>query len=204
MTKFDNQYFFILREKNDRLPDMTPDEDTATLDYDSEEMALGSKPFVFYNGSLDFQISNKIKPVDQPPDILFDGSNILVKDETREALLPLEIPDLVIQPAIYIDHNDEWHENYWYLTFLELFDCWDRKKSEFRPSKHDMHGVTRYCLDDELLDKTPIKERRLFKMGGTSDGFVVVHQSLAKHFKGSGAELVPVADFGVKYRAMYC
>lgn len=199
MTKYDDQYYFILKGQDERLPAMSPDDDTASLDFDSEEMPIGSKPLVFYNGSLDFQRSNKIKPLDTPPDILFYGADIIIKDEVREALLPLEILNLVIQPAIYIDHNDNWHENYWYLTFLELFDCWDREKSEFLPSQYEMHGVSKYFLNDRLLDKTPLKDRLLFKMGATSDGFVVVHQSLTKHFKGSGAVLIPIADFGVKY-----
>jgi hypothetical protein len=36
-------------------------------------------------------------------------------------------------------------------------------------------------------------------MGGTTEGLVVVHRPFAKYFRGSGAVLVPIADYGVTY-----
>jgi hypothetical protein len=203
MTKFDSQYYFILKDRDERMPEMTPDEDTSRKPYTSEQLPLHTKPLIFYNGSLDYQKHDRTTPIDPPPDLLFDGSDILVKDALREKLLPLEIPDLAIQPAIYVDHKNNWHEDYWYLTFLQLFDCWDRDNSTFDPEPHTFGGmryeVDIYSLDDELLDKTPLESRRLFKMGGTTEGLVVAHSSIAKHFRLSGAVLVPISDFGVTY-----
>lgn len=205
MNKYDREYFFVLRPMGDeRLPAMTADEDTARRRFGFTRIPVGSKPLVFHNGALDFQRDRGIKPTDPPPDILFCGSDVLIKDAPREALWPLDIPNLAIQPAIYIDHNNKWHENYWYLTFLELFDCWDREHSVFDPDPltlgdESRFDVYQYSLDDALLDKIPLEQRRLFKMGGTLDGMVVVHVSLAKHFKGSGAVLVPIADYGVTF-----
>lgn len=204
MGKFDSQYFFILRSRDKRMPEMTPDEDTSRKPYTSQILPLHTKPLVFHNGLLDYQQANRISPADPPPDILFDGSDILVKDDLREKLLPLDIPNLAIQPAIYIDHNNKWHEDRWYLTFLELFDCWDRDNSNYRhrdfePDEEPRYNVRQYSLNDQLLDKTPIEARRLFKMGGTLDGFVVAHASVARYFGLSGATLVPIAEFGVTF-----
>ncbi len=165
---------------------------------------MHTKPLIFFNGASDFQKSNHIRPSDPAPDILFSGSDVLVKDEVRDKLLPLEIPNLAIQPAIYIDHKNNWHEDYWYLTFTELFDCWDRERSSYRPKPIDFDGVKiynvrQYSLNDDLLDETPLESRRLFKMGGTLDGFVVVHVSIASWFGLSGAVLVPIAEYGVSF-----
>jgi hypothetical protein len=143
-------------------------------------------------------------PRDPPPDLLFHGSDILVKDALREKLLSLEIPNVVLQPAIYVDHKDGWHEDYWYTTFLELFDCWDRTASSYRPKPVEiddvrLYNVREYSLNDELLEKVPLDSRRLFKMGGTLDGDVVVHVSLAENFRLSGAVLIPIAEYGVSF-----
>ena len=59
--------------------------------------------------------------------------------------------------------------------------------------------VYTYSLNDEMLEGIPFQERKLFKMGGTTEGLVSVHRSLAGLFEGSGAVLVPIADYGVKY-----
>lgn len=203
MSKFNKEYYFILKQQDDRIPGMTPDEDTAEREFRYTKMPIGSKPLVFHNGKLDRQLAKNIKPMDPPPDLLFCGSDVLVKDAAREALWHLEIPNLAIQPSIYIDHKNVWHENYWYLTFLEVLDCWDRKASTYDPESLTLGGeryeVYTYSLDEDVLSRTPLTGRQLFKMGGTTNGMLVVHQSLVKYFRGSGADLISVAEYGVSY-----
>ncbi|MBY0444376.1 MAG: hypothetical protein K2Q15_04100 [Burkholderiales bacterium] len=204
MTNFNEDYYFILELRNARMPTLSPDEDTAEKPYTTQALPLGEKPLIFENGRLDRQKARGITPLTPPPNILFNGSNVVVNDEIREKLLQLDLTYLAIQPAIYIDHKDQWHENYWFLTFTDRFDCWDRKKSTYDPDPLDILGPPRYeiytySLNDDLLEKTPLKERLIFKMGGTTEGIIVVHKSLASLFKTSGAVLVPISDFGVTY-----
>ena len=54
-------------------------------------------------------------------------------------------------------------------------------------------------LNDKILEETPLSARRLFKIGGTADGFIVVHQSLADLFRVKGVDVVPILDDGVTY-----
>ncbi|MCL2549405.1 MAG: hypothetical protein FWE78_00410 [Methanimicrococcus sp.] len=217
MSAFDKEYFFILMPEDESLPFMTPDKDTVTKQYDWEIMPAGLKPLIFYNGVLDFQKGKKIKPISSPPEVLFNGSNLVVIERIADELAELDIPDLAIQPAIYIDHKDDWHENYWFLTFTTRFDCWDRKNSRYDPDPvgpkpplrvvhtysidnlQPMYGVYTYSFNESLLRKTPLKKRRLFKIGGTTDGFVVVHKSVADLFRVKWVDVVPIADYGVSY-----
>ncbi|WP_432721152.1 hypothetical protein R0381_002671 [Jeongeupia wiesaeckerbachi] len=202
MSKYNKDYYFILKPQDERLPEMTPDEDTASTRYRFTVLPVGSKPLIFRNGALDYQNTAKLKQIDPPPTILFDGSNILVRDEIRDRLVGLDISDLAIQPAIYIDHKNEWHENYWYLTFTKYFECWDRKTSVYDVVDLEdeiRHEVYTYSLDDEKIESVQLKDRQLFKMGGTMEGNVVVHKSIASLFSIDGAVLVPIADFGVTY-----
>lgn len=203
MSNFNDEYYFILKQQDDRIPGMTPDTDTAEREFRYTKMPLASKPLVFHNGTLDRQQANHIKPMDPPPDLLFCGSDVLVNETVRDALRHIEIPNLAIQPSVYIDHKNVWYENYWYLTFLAVFDCWDRKASTYDPEPLTLRGeryeVYTYSLDEDVLGRTPLAERQLFKMGGTTNGMIVVHQSLKTHFQGSGADLVPIVDYGIYY-----
>jgi len=63
MNAFNKEYFFILQPDDDRLPFLTPDEDTATKPYEWEVMSTGMKPLIFYNGLYDRQKRMHIIPL---------------------------------------------------------------------------------------------------------------------------------------------
>jgi hypothetical protein len=200
MNAFNKEYFFIDMSDDERLPYLTPDEDTVNKPYGWEVLPTGSKPLIFHNGSLDWQEERRIRPIDPPPDIMFNGSYPVVCERIANKLWDLDppIPNMAIQPAIYIDHKDKWHENYWFLTFTNVFDCWDRERSSY--SSHVLKDPPRYeifsySLDESLMEKTPFNERRLFKMGGTTTGMIVVHESLADLFRVKGVNLTRIDEW---------
>lgn len=200
---YDKDYFFIRPISDDRVPSLAPDEDTVELPYSDTALPVGRKPLIFHNGAFDWQKEQGLSPLDPPPEILFSGSNVLVSDKIREKLLSLEIPGLAIQPSIYIDHKDQWHESYWFLTFTSRLDCWNRAASKYvkRPiGQEKKFHVLAYSLDDELLESIPLDQRTLFKMGGTATGMIVAHYSVAPSFQSSGADLIPVNEFGSSSR----
>ena len=202
MNAFNKEYFFILLPGDESIPRLTPDEDTVAKPYQWEVLPIGGKPLIFYNGAYDWQRDRDIIPRDPPPDVLFDGADLVVIDRIADALRDWEIPNLAIQPAIYIDHKDDWHENYWFLTFTKMFDCWDRNESKYDPKPMTdplRYFVDVYSLNEGLLQKTPLAERRLFKMGGTSMGFIVAHQSIVDLFRVEGVDIVLITDYGVNY-----
>jgi len=217
MGTFDKNYFFIVAPDSARLPYMTPDKDTVTNQYDWEVRSIWLKPLVFYNGSYEFQKSKRIKPTSPPPDVLFNGSNLLVIDRIAYKLAELNLPNLAIQAAIYKDHRKKWHENYWFLTFTTRFDCWDRKNSTFDPEPigaeptsqvvhtytldnlQPLYDVYTYSFNESLFRETPLKQRLLFKMGGTMEGLVVAHKSIADLFRVKGVDVIPIAEYGEKY-----
>ncbi len=118
----------------------------------------------------------------------------MVDSKIREALISHDIPNLQINPAVYIDDHDRMHKNYWFLTFTATFDCWERKTSAFIDEPIDgggmvLYHVDEFRLDEQLLEKKPLKERLLFKIGGAIDALVTVHEKLAPLFRGDGVEL---------------
>ena len=207
MSIFDKDYFFLCPSIGDEIPMLVADEGTSKKSYDSEVMPFGSKPFIFYNSwwKVNKELWNKIiTPMDPPPDVLFDGTDLVVCDRIAEELADLEIPNLAIQPAIFIDHNDEWHEYYWFLTFTKVFDCWDRERSQYYPeplpySEPPVYGVSTYSLNDSVLQETPLSERQLFKLGGVLIKMIIAHKSIVDLFRVKGVDIVPIADYGINY-----
>ena len=209
MATIDTQYFFVVSPRQDFLdrdifPSLTPDEDTAELPYSYEKLPLGSKPLKFTNGKRDRAQRRGHTIIRRAPDVLFSGSNPLVKGDLREKLLALDIPHLELQPAIFVDDWDKWHEDYWFLTFTQRFDCWSRKTSDYekgsgpiRIGGSALHQIYKFRLDEKVMEKTPLQERLLFQMGGSQDAFVVAHNSIAHLFAGTrnGAQVISVEDF---------
>lgn len=199
---YDREYYFIQRVDDDRLPSLTPDEDTVSRYYSFEPQPNGSAPFMFFDGGSDYARKLGIVRGKEIPDILFDGNDLLVRSHLRDALIALDLPGLHIHPAVFIDSYQTCHEDYWFLAFSERLDCWDRELSYFeeepiRLGGFALHSVYTYALDAAVLDKIHLSQRLLFKMGGTQDAHIVCHQDLAAIFRGNGqtgAKLVGIAD----------
>ena len=93
MSTFDNEYYFIRRPGDDRIPFLGPDKDTLAKNYQSEVQPFGMKPFVFHNAMLEDQLKNKIRPIGPPSKILFDGADLLLLEKvlmkTKQNGLPM-------------------------------------------------------------------------------------------------------------------
>ncbi|MDO9006088.1 MAG: hypothetical protein Q7V20_21805 [Aquabacterium sp.] len=213
MNDFDNQYFFVLQPRDDEktvdvLPFLTPDESTAKLPFQYEVLPVGSKPLVFINGLKEMGKKYGYSFVRTPPSVLFAGNHPVVSGEIRDKLLKFDLPNLALQPAMYIDDWGKWHEDYWYMTFLDRLDCWDRQASDYeqgiepiRLGGFELYQIYRFSLDEDVLKKVPLTERTIFQMGGAQEGFVVAHQSVAAVFRsaGNGAQVLSITDYPDKY-----
>lgn len=205
-STFDDDYLIITQPReddkaHDLLPDLGPDEDTASLNFRYEAIAVGHKPLIFKNSAKGFRDRRGMTTTKTPPDVLFDGDNPLVRSPIREKLLALNIPNLVLQPAIFIDDWGSRYEDYWYLTFLSTFRCWDRKASDLgamvKVVDEYVHTVYRVGLDDAVMKATPLEQRLLFQLD-TLPRLVLAHRSVAGLFRGngsSGALVVSLADY---------
>lgn len=190
MTDYDSEYFFILKPKQSpKIPFLVPDQNTSGRRFRFEAQPMGSAPLVFTNANKDENKTAGI--VAETPDVLFSGMSVLVRTPIRDKLLLADIPYLSMHPSIYIDDSDKWHEDYWFLTFTQEFDCWDREKSEFddepmKAGNAELFQVYSYRMNADLLAKTPLEERLLFKMGGDVHGYICCHKSLRGTFSAGG------------------
>lgn len=206
MKKYEQQYYFMVKPTDDeRIPSLSPDENTSEREYDIVEFPVGAPPFVFINGGREYDKKRRIGISKTVPVILFDGDDLLIPGSMREALLELDIPDLHMHPSVYIHDDGKWYEDYWYMTFIERFDCWSRSKSDYEKEEppirlggFELYQIYSYGFDDELLNSTPKSQRLLFKMGGSLDPIIVCHESILSIFKSgnsNGVEFVQVGDY---------
>ena len=201
MSDYTQQYYILRAEKKDNIPFLGPDENTVERDFSFEQQPLGSPPLIVANSLKERFVADRVKEF--IGSILFHGNNLVIKTAIRDALLGLDVPDMFMHPSIYIDDRDVWHEDYCYCTFTSLFDCWDRKLSDASinytgTGDAKRFSVYEYMLNAEILDKTPIEKRLLFKMGGTGDAYVFCHESIAGLFRRdmpNGAMLVLASDY---------
>lgn len=201
MTDYAAQYYILRRADNDALPYLEPDEDSVDRSLREEPQPLGSPPLMFSNALKERNRVKRIQEVITP--VLFHGNDLVVKNSIREALLELDLADVHLHPAVYIDDRDKWHEDYWHITFSRNFDCWDRNQSDVSENFVESDGERRYdvyeyVLDKDFLDKTPLQERLLFQMDGTIEGFVFCHESIVKIFRREtppGAQILLSTDY---------
>ena len=196
---YDKQYFIIYPNlDSDKIPSLNADANTSLWNY-SEEVVTAGPPLKFINSYKKRMLKKGIK--ETVPDVLFDGFRILVRSHIREKILNLDVPGLVLQPSIYLDIEDNLHEDFWYLTFTQKLDCWDREHSIYDDKVvgapvDPRYILDKFVLDADVLDKIPLEKRLMFRMGKVLQGFVFVHESIMGWFMNEGAELISVVEFG--------
>ncbi|STQ89871.1 hypothetical protein [Iodobacter fluviatilis] len=202
MSKYNDDYFFVKRDSSiENLPDLAPDKDTAFRLFRSSNAPEGDAPYVFRNGALDYQLGTGVKPSTILPNIFMGSIHFFIENKTFEKFMGLNLPGMVCHPCIYIDHNDEWHENYWHIYIQLEIDCWDREKSTFDlDSKEEnikgvSYDVTRFSLNTNILDKIPLADRRIFMIGGVQSGGILIHKSLKDFFSVRGIKFIPILDY---------
>lgn len=199
---YDRQYFILCQPDDDRLPFLVPDERTQDRSYRFEKQAVRSAPLIFSNAWTEQNRNDRIVAI--TPKVLFEGNNVVVHSDIHEKLIKLDLPGVHMHPSVYVDDVGARHEGYWYLTFLLRFDCWDRDTSHFETDDppvelggEKLYQVYTYGLNTKLLDRTSLRDRLLFKMGGTIDAFVVCHASLRPLFvtENNCVRLLALADY---------
>jgi hypothetical protein len=206
MSDLEDEYYFIAKApERPELPFLKPDEATVNLNFNFEAAPLGQAPFKFTNAWGDKRRQLGVRTI--VPPVMFCGNDLVIEDKLRLRLVHHgDIPDLHIYPSVYVDDTGRQHENYWFLTFADRFDCWDRDRSEYDRDEPpvllgglEYHQVYKYKFNADVMKERPLEQRLLFKLGGTLDAYIVAHSSILTKFFGSpgvnGAEYIKVSDY---------
>lgn len=206
MNDFDDLYYIALHPNRDEYPRLVVRNESEDKLFSGG--VLTGAPLFFENGYRDEDL--RAGRAEKIAGVLFDGNNMLVNSAIYQHLSTLQIDNVQFFPAVYIDNQGRWHEDYWYVNFLEELDCWCRNRSQFTPpddpsDPFDYAEVKRYALDADVLNHIPESRRVLFKMGGASVSYVFIHDTLVRYLSSIddiGAKFLSVKTFvrGMQYQ----
>lgn len=198
MSSYNNEYYIVHNLEGDDHIFLNATKNTAARKYSYMKNDRISEPFFFYNDNK--QSSIKSSEID----IMLDGVDLVISDSARKALKSEAVTGLQFNTAVYIDENDVWNEDFWYLTFFEKLYCLDTLKSEalrgdlVSYGKESSMTINKYSLDASKLDMIPLENRLLFKMGGTSFSYIFIHESIFEKIsinEFKGARFFKVSNF---------
>ncbi len=130
MKNYNDEYYLVVLPPDGDQIFVEALQKTANRDYYTEKQNPG-EPFFFQNS---YREEDKEQGIQHKlPDILMNGAWLIVNDTVRDFLKFYDTKGMQIYPAVYIDDDLSWHENYWFLIFYDDLDCWDR--GEIRSSE---------------------------------------------------------------------
>ncbi|BCE02030.1 hypothetical protein [Marinicellulosiphila megalodicopiae] len=181
MSKYDEEYYVFERPIDDAIPSLIPDENTRDRQYTIKKVE-GLAPLNFTNRMKKNNLTNNLD--EKISEILFDAGNFLITDNIYKKINLKNLP-LDYTSAIYVDNNEKWHEEYWYVRVTQRIDCWCRDRSRYLKKMIEATGafhVFRYVLDEKVLDKIEEKDRLIFKMDKSAMGNIIVHKSFMEEY----------------------
>lgn len=196
----EKSYYIAMDHEGEQYPVLQPDDDTAGRPFRSQKLS-GSTPLRFRDALKNER--QKTGGAELITDIMFCGANLVVKNNVKDVLAPLNLQGLQIYPAVYIDNQNHWHDDYWYLNFYEPLDCLDKTRFEGDEpddinDPFDFYDVDRYALDQDKLSKAGRERSLMFKIARTTLGYIFLHESVADEFRKhsfTGIRLFNVASF---------
>ncbi|WP_345889271.1 imm11 family protein [Shewanella algae] len=199
MKNYNDEYYIAFRPSGDNQIYIKPDINTAKRQYHFKQLVYGEKPLFFLNG---FKGEDKNRwPL---TDLFVDSAGLLINKEVKLKMDNYDIDGMQIYPSIYIDDNNVWHENYWYLGFYKELDCLDRDNSSIETFDFDdddddeLLEVKKFSLDGRVLEKIAENERLIFKIANCSKSYLFFHQKVVDFIvqrKLSGVRFIKVVDF---------
>lgn len=192
--KVDDLFYIVVRDKAQNPYYLKPDKNAASRDYYFPRRLVGVEPLRFLSSTNEKDKKNNTDRTISS--VLMDGLGMVVDTNTKNLLSATDVKGLAYVAAIFIDNLGSWHEEYWYLNFFDNLDCWDREKSILEEDEDD--EVLRYSFDENIMSEAVIKDRKIFRMAGSTMDYIFMHKDLVKLLEGAaitGVKFLKVSTF---------
>ncbi len=182
MSKYNDQYYIVDEVYDNNTLYLTALQKTANRNYSYKKMQPGDEPLFFENAYKKEDIAAGSKK--QIKQSHMNGNFLLVSNDIRGKIKGIQSNGVQLYPAVIIDDDEDFHDNFWLLNVFNKQNYIDFDKSEIKryDPKSDSHKVKKYFLSDEALDKVPEENRLIFKPSNTDVGFMFVHQKIVDIF----------------------
>ena len=109
---------------------------------------------------------------------------LIVDENIKEDLDQYDINGFQLYPAVVVDDNGNYHEDYWFFNIYQHLDALDVNLSEignYNPND-DEHDVKKFKLKTDFLDKIKEENRLIFIMPNTDLMTIIAHQKIVDIF----------------------
>lgn len=176
MRQYEEQYYILKRvEFREIFLSLRATENTGARNHTYEKLDYGDGPALFengYKGEIPFHLTNA----------QMDSIYPVVSEDVASAVKGYHTKGFQLFPAVIIDDDDHWHEDFYFFNFYRDIDCVDFKKSTVRnysPAKKN-NTVLQYKLDASVLDTIPEENRLMIKLAGVTGGALLFHEKIVK------------------------
>ncbi|MER2497044.1 DUF1629 domain-containing protein [Vibrio neptunius] len=178
MKSYEDQYYLLLKNpfRNDSSS-LKATLNTSRRDFRTKKLDYGGGP-VF------FTLNGEVSAFDQKK-IQFSGIFPVVSSDVAKLFMPYKITSFQLFPAVIIDQNDKWHEDFFYFNLYDELDCIDFEKSKIRnydPSDYD-HEVIEYKFNKDILDAIDVDNRLIILPEGVFGGSLIFHENIVEDMK---------------------
>lgn len=178
MKEYEDQYYLAGKKYTEDTLYLSALDKTENRDYDFDRMNYGDEPLFFENAYKDKDKERGLlRPIKQ---VHMNSTYLIVNDEIKAELEGFDIRGFQLYPAVIIDDNGVYHENFWFFNIYEELDALDCEKSEIRDYNPDNRGheVVSYKLNKDLLVSIPEGKRLIFIMPNTETRVTIIHEKV--------------------------
>ncbi len=174
MSSYEEQYYILKKRAfRKKILSLRADENTGRRHHTYEKLDYGDGPVFFengYAGEVPFYLTN----------VQMDGIYPVVSEDIASMLKKFDIDGFQLFPAIIIDDNRKWHEDFYFFNFYSPLDCVDFEHSEVDEYEADAkcNEVIKYKLKDKILDNIDEENRLIMKLDRVEGGALIFHEKV--------------------------
>jgi len=180
MTNYNEQYYILFGDTSNGASHLRPLQKTADRSFTYKQLNLSGGPAFFENAFSEEDTKAGIKhPI---LDVMDAAGWFLFSNRLYQQMATLEIKGMQLFPAVFINDDKKYYEDYFLTNFYEKLDCLDvdksiiRSKSESRDNIY--YNAKKIYLSTEVLDKIPEEQRLIFKIDKIRPAYIIVHQKI--------------------------
>jgi len=198
MKNLNEQYFVIFPDYDQDSSFFEFNKSTGLRSPHYRELVIGQKPVVFMS-------EDQTKPINK---IIFSPPSIILHESIIGDLASENIFGGQLYPAIHIDADGNYNEDFFLINMFDELDCWSRTDSVYELEEGDDDDddayMIKYKLDHTILEGIDEDKRLMFKMGGVDRPLIFLHERVVKAFQSQniqGYKTFKVTDyeFGVEF-----
>jgi len=177
---YNEQYYILFGDTSNGASHLRPLQKTADRSFTYKQLNLSGGPAFFENAFSEEDIKAGIKhPI---LDVMDAAGWFLFSNRLYQQMATFDIQGMQLFPAVFINDDKKYHEDYFLTNFYEKLDCLDVDKSIIVRKRERRNKITynvdTISLSNKVLDAIPEEQRLMFRIDKITDGFVIVHQKI--------------------------